>query len=150
MQVEIIESAFDPWRRLSEYRPRKSGAGAAHPGEFGAASVFVGTMRDFNQGDEVTAMYLEYYPRMTHAQIERTLERAASEHAIGDALVVHRVGEVLPGEAIVLVAVWAAHRRDAYAANRCIMEDLKSKAPFWKRETLKHGARWVKENTPGH
>ena len=145
MQVEILERAFDPWRKLSEYEP----AGSSRLGKFGATSVFVGSMRDFNQGDEVKAMTLEHYPEMTRAHVERTLERVAAERAIGDALVVHRVGEVSPGEAIVLVAVWAEHRRDAYAANRYIMEDLKSKAPFWKREVLNHGARWVKENTPG-
>lgn len=145
MPVEILEQTFDPWRKLSEYEP----AGPPRAGRFGAVSVFVGSMRDFNQGDEVKAMTLEHYPEMTRAQIERTVERAAAKHAIGDALVVHRVGKVSPGEAIVLVAVWAEHRRDAYAANRCIMEDLKSTAPFWKREFLSDGARWVKQNTPG-
>ncbi len=152
MQVKIVEHAFDPWRSLSEYKPRESFRESSRElrrGEFGAVSVFVGTMRDFNQGDEIKTMHLEHYPEMTRTHIESTVERAAAEHAISDALVIHRVGKVLPGEAIVLVAAWAAHRRAAYAANRCIMEDLKSRAPFWKRESLSDGTRWVEENTPG-
>ncbi len=148
MQVEIVEQVFDPWRRLSEYQPGRTPQ-ASRAGEFGAVSVFVGTMRDFNQGDEVKMMRLEHYPEMTRAYIESAIGHAADEYAIGDALVVHRVGEILPGEAIVLVAVWAAHRRDAYAVNRRIMEALKSGAPFWKREVLNDDTRWVRENTPG-
>ena len=142
MQIEIMEQAFDPWRRLSEY------SATAVSGQFGATAVFVGTMRNFNRGDEVKSMQLEHYPEMTSTQLERIVERAATKYAIGDALVVHRVGEILPGDAIVLVAVWAVHRRDAYAGNRDIMEELKSTAPFWKRELLSDGARWVRENTP--
>ncbi len=148
MPVEILEQTFDPWRKLSEYKPVGSSR-SSRAGRFGAVSVFVGSMRDFNLGDEVKTMTLEHYPEMTRAHLERTVERAAAEHAIGDALVVHRVGEVSPGEAIVLVAVWAEHRAAAYAANRYIIEDLKSTAPFWKREVLNDGARWVEENTPG-
>ena len=151
MYVEITEKPFDPWRLLSEYTPRVMvrGTTPARAGEFGAVAVFVGTMRDFNQGDEVKAMWLDHYPGMTRAHIERAVERAAAGYTVGDALVVHRVGGVSPGDAIVLVAVWAAHRRDAYAVNRLIMEDLKSRVPFWKRESLTDRARWVEQNTPG-
>ena len=149
MRVEISERIFDPWRRLSEYKPAASVQHGRSSAPFGALSVFVGSMRDFNQGDRVTAMRLEHYPQMTQAHLERTLKRAAEKYAIGDALLIHRVGEVLPGEPIVLIAVWAAHRRDAYAANRRIMEELKSGAPFWKQEFLDDGARWVTQNTAG-
>lgn len=152
MKVEILKQTFDPWRVLSEYRPQESlhGSSAASAGKYGAAAVFIGAMRKLNEGDAVQAMQLEHYPEMTRAHIERTIEQVAAEHMIGDALVMHRVGEVKPGETIVLVATWAEHRRNAYAANRLIMEDLKSKAPFWKREILSGGARWVEANTPGY
>ncbi len=151
MRMEIVEDVFDPWRVLSEYKPGSAlrGDAVARAGEFGAVAVFVGTMRDFNQGDAVKAMHLEHYPGMTDTHMERAVESAAARYAIGDVLLVHRVGAVLPGEAIVLVAVWAAHRGDAYGANRHIMEALKTKVPFWKRESLDSAARWVEQNTPG-
>ena len=151
MHIEIMEASFNPWQILSEYKPCTSlqGVSQARVGEFGATAVFVGTMRDYNQGDEVTSMYLEHYPEMTHTHIEQTLEHATKNYAVGDVLVIHRVGKILPGEAIVLVAVWATHRRDAYVANRYIMEALKSKTAFWKRESLVDGKRWVKTNTAG-
>ena len=151
MRIEIAEDSFDPWRVLSEYKPGSSlcGKAAARAGEFGAVAVFVGTMRDFNQGDTVRAMHLEHYPGMAHTHIKRVVESAAARYAIGDVLLVHRTGDVLPGEAIVLVAVWAAHRGDAYGANRHIMEELKVRVPFWKRESLDKATRWVERNTPG-
>ena len=150
MRVEITEKPFDPWRTLSEYRPCEAKQNsAARAGEFGAVSTFVGKMRDFNHGDEVKVMRIVHYPEMTRAHIEQTIEQVMVEHAVGDALVIHRVGDVLPGETIVLVAVWAVHRRDAYAANRCIMEDLKTRVPFWKQESLTDSTRWVEQNTPG-
>ncbi len=67
-----------------------------------------------------------------------------------DVLIVHRVGNVTIGEAIVLVAAWSAHRVDAFEATRFMMEDLKSRAPFWKKEQLEQGERWVERNTPGY
>ena len=151
MHLEITEHPLDPSRVLSGYEPGGAlhGDVAARAGAFGAISVFVGTMRDFNQGDTVKSMHLEHYPEMARACIEQVIERAADRHEIGDVLVIHRTGDVLPGEAIVLVAVWAAHRRDAYGANRYIMEELKSRVPFWKRESLEGKARWVEQNTLG-
>ena len=152
MRIEIVEGSFDPWRVLSGYKPGSMlhGNAVARAGEFGAVAVFVGTMRDFNQGDMVKAMHLEHYPGMVHTCIERLVESAAAKYSIGDVLLVHRVGDVSPGEAIVLVAVWAAHRSDAYGANRYLMEALKTSVPFWKRESLDNTVRWVEQNTPGN
>ncbi len=147
MHVEVREQPFDPWQVLPDYQA----SGAARSGGFGATAVFVGTMRDFNEGDEVQGMTLEHYPGMTERHLERILSEAAGRWALLDALVVHRVGAIRPADPIVLVAVWSAHRKDAFEACRHIMEELKSRAPFWKREQLAQGeSRWVEKNTAGY
>ena len=143
MKVEIRPQPIDPWAELVAHQ----GDG---PGRFGATAVFVGTMRDFNEGDEVRGLFLEHYPGMTEKHLQRITAAAVERWQLDDALVLHRVGEVLPGDPIVLVAVWSAHRREAFDACRFVMEDLKSKAPFWKKETLaRQSQRWVSGNTPG-
>jgi len=147
MQVKVTAEPFDPW---SEARSYQDAAGHM-AGKFGALSLFVGTMRDFNAGDEVAGMTLEHYPGMTEKALEKIVQEAAECWPVLDALVVHRVGDILPGEPIVLVAVWTSHRGDAFDASRHIMEALKSKAPFWKKERLQAtGERWVAENTDGY
>jgi len=143
--VEIRDGAFSPWDELARYENAQG-----RPGAFGAAAVFVGSMRDLNEGDEVVGMTLEHYPGMTERHIERICTEAAERWALLDSLVIHRVGDLVPGDPIVLVAVWSAHRKDAFEASRFIMEDLKSKAPFWKKEWLPSGTRWVEKNTPGY
>lgn len=142
MKVEIRELAFDPWEELLRYQ-------ASLP-SFGATCVFVGTMRDMNESTRVNHMVLEHYPGMTEKHLEDICGQAAARWDIVDVLVIHRVGDLYPTDPIVLVAVWSLHRKDAYEANRFIMEDLKSKAPFWKKETLEEGERWVERNTPGY
>lgn len=142
MKVEIREQPFDPWAELA--------AQQADLGGFGATCVFVGTMRDVNESSKVDRMMLEHYPGMTEKHLKEICEQARGRWRIIDALVVHRIGDLQPGDPIVLVAVWAGHRRDAYEANRFIMEDLKSSAPFWKKEYFGDGERWVEKNTPGY
>lgn len=142
MKVEIREQPFDPWRELAGHQ--------AFLDSFGATCVFVGTMRDFNESVRVDHMMLEHYPGMTEKHLQDICEQAAEQWTVVDALVIHRVGMIYPGDPIVLVVVWSAHRKDAYEANRFIMEDLKSSAPFWKKETLGDGERWVEKNTPGY
>jgi molybdopterin synthase catalytic subunit len=107
-------------------------------------------MRDFNEGDAVEGMMLEHYPGMTERHLERIAREATERWGLEDVLVVHRVGELRPTDPIVLVAVWSSHRKDAFEACRYLMEDLKSKAPFWKKELLESGTRWVEHNTPGY
>ena len=120
-------------------------------GKYGATSVFVGTMRDFNQDDDVQGMSLEHYPGMTEQQLGKIVAEAEAQWQILDTLVVHRVGNILPEQPIVLVAVWSSHRGDAFDASRFIMEALKSRAPFWKKEWLVNGQqRWVEKNTDGY
>lgn len=106
-------------------------------------------MRDFNEGDDVTSMVLEHYPGMTERQLEDMTREAIAAHQLEDALVIHRVGNIVPGDDIVLVAAFSAHRKAAFDACRAMMETLKSTAPFWKKETLTSGERWVEKNTAG-
>ena len=117
-------------------------------GSFGATASFIGTMRDFNEGDTVSGMHLEHYPGMTEKQLESIIDDAKSKWDILDALIVHRVGDIVPGESIVLTVVCSAHRAAAFDACRFLMEELKSRATFWKKEQLTTGdARWVEKNT---
>ena len=146
MSVRILAAGFDPWACLADYQRTRPGMAA---GQFGATAVFVGTMRDFNQGDAVQSLFLEHYPGMTESHLEKIATEAARRWELIDTLIVHRVGELKPGEPIVLVAVWSAHRKDAFGASRYVMEELKSRAPLWKKEHLAGGDRWVDKNTPG-
>lgn len=148
MLIKICPDGFDPWQEIQAYQQN---ALTTLSGKIGAASVFVGTMRDFNEGDQVKAMMLEHYPGMTEKQLTKIVVEAQSQWQILDALIVHRVGAILPDEAIVLVAVWSSHRGEAFDASRNIMEALKSKAPFWKKELLDSDQeRWVSKNTDGY
>lgn len=147
MKVTLLNEPFDPWQYLTAYRAEQSATLAAHAG---ATAVFVGTMRDFNEGTGVQAMHLEHYPGMTEKQLLALAQDALQQYGLDDVLIVHRVGTVTPKQTIVLVAVWSAHRAAAFAACRHVMETLKHRAPFWKRETLPDGShRWVEKNTPG-
>ncbi|MFA6163208.1 MAG: molybdenum cofactor biosynthesis protein MoaE [Methylobacter sp.] len=147
MTIKVSPAAFDPWHEFQVYQ--NSAKDVA--GKFGATSIFIGTMRDFNEGDDVKGMTLEHYPGMTEKQLEKIVAEAWQLWPILDVLVVHRVGNILPNEPIVLVAVWTSHRGDAFDASRYIMEELKSKAPFWKKELLKsQDERWVVKNTDGY
>ncbi|MFO7602809.1 MAG: molybdenum cofactor biosynthesis protein MoaE [Gammaproteobacteria bacterium] len=146
MHIDIVEQAFAPYTRLQEYQDQLPAAAR----QFGATAVFVGSMRDFNQGDAVQQMHLEHYPGMSEKELQRIGAEAAQQWQLLDALIVHRVGDLHPVDPIVLVAVWSVHRRDAFEACRYIMEALKSRAPFWKKETLSKGERWVDNNTAGY
>jgi molybdopterin synthase catalytic subunit len=138
---------FDPWKELQAYQDKVLSRQSA----FGATASFVGTMRDFNDGDRVDRMRLEHYPGMTERQLEQICSEARRRWEFLDVLVVHRVGAIAPGEPIVLVVVWSVHRGSAFDACRYIMEALKSRAPFWKKEQLEGGGvRWVESNTDGY
>jgi molybdopterin synthase catalytic subunit len=109
----------------------------------GAVVAFVGTVRDLNDGAQVAAMELEHYPGMTEKALDDIAAQAAARWPLFATLVIHRVGPLLPLDQIVLVAVTAAHRGDAFAACEFIMDYLKTDAPFWKKEDTPDGARWV-------
>jgi len=144
MVIEIRAEAFDPWWELMGFQQQMSGVS----GKYGATAVFVGTMRDFNEGNEVQGMFLEHYPRMTEKHLEMIAAEAVQRWELLDVLIIHRVGEICPDDTIVLVAAWTAHRAAAFEAARYLIEELKSRAPFWKKESLPEGKRWVTKNTP--
>jgi molybdopterin synthase catalytic subunit len=109
----------------------------------GAVATFIGVVRDANEGGAVAQMSLEHYPGMTEKAIEEIVEQAKARWSILDALVIHRVGRLRPGDQIVLVVTASAHRGDAFAACEFIMDYLKTRAPFWKKEEGGGAARWV-------
>ncbi|KVW94709.1 molybdopterin synthase catalytic subunit MoaE [Thiobacillus denitrificans] len=111
--------------------------------DIGAIASFVGLARDSNEGSGVQAMTLEHYPGMTEKALAALVDEARSRWALLDVTVIHRVGRLLPGDSIVLVAVASSHRGEAFAACEYIMDALKTRAPFWKKEETPEGERWV-------
>ena len=135
MPIRIQEKDFDISAEVAALRqgdPR-----------VGAVVSFLGTVRDMNEGSEVQELTLEHYAGMTEKALEEILSQAKSHWDIYQALVIHRIGPLLPEDQIVLVAVTSAHRGEAFAACEFIMDYLKTAAPFWKKENTPEGARWV-------
>jgi molybdopterin synthase catalytic subunit len=111
--------------------------------EVGAVVTFVGTVRDVNDGDAVATLELEHYPGMTEKALEAIVDEARTRFDVRGVLVIHRVGVLAPAEPIVLVAVTSTHRGEAFEACRFVMDYLKTRAPFWKKERTPSGDRWV-------
>jgi molybdopterin synthase catalytic subunit len=109
----------------------------------GAICTFTGTVRDRNDGMNVSGMELEHYPGMTEKAIEAMIDEATARFDIFAARVVHRVGLLQPLDQIVMVAVTSAHRSESFRACEFLMDYLKTQAPFWKKEQTPEGARWV-------
>lgn len=139
MAVRVQEADFDVGAELAALR-----AGDAR---IGALASFVGLVRDINDGAGVSEMTLEHYPGMTEKALADIEAEARSRWALFGVLVIHRVGELRPQDQIVLVAVTAAHRGEAFAACEFIIDYLKTRAPFWKKEATPDGARWVDART---
>ena len=135
MTVRVQTADFDVGREIAALR-----AGDAR---VGAVSSFVGTVRDVNDAATVSTLTLEHYPGMTEKALAAIVDDAKARFDILEALVVHRVGELKPTDQIVLVVVTGAHREAAFDACRFLMDYLKTKAPFWKKEVTPDGARWV-------
>ena len=131
MQVED----FDVSREIARLREADA--------RVGAVAIFVGTVRDVNDDANVRTLTLEHYPGMTESALQSIVDEARARFDILDALVVHRVGELRPQDQIVLVAVTGAHRGEAFDACRFVMDYLKTRAPFWKKERTPQGDRWV-------
>jgi len=110
--------------------------------DMGAIVTFTGVVRDL-PGDPMEAMEIEHYPGMTEAALMDIAEQAMARFSLGDALVIHRYGRLVPGEMIMMVATAARHRKNAFEAAEFLMDYLKSRAPFWKREISAKGADWV-------
>ena len=134
-RVEIREGDFDLAAEVASLRQGDGGVGAV--------VAFVGTVRDRNDGVEVATLELEHYPGMTEAAIEAMVDEATRRFEVRAVRVVHRVGVLAPLAQIVLVAVTAAHRWQAFQACEFLMDYLKTQAPFWKKEAGPDGVRWV-------
>jgi molybdopterin synthase catalytic subunit len=111
--------------------------------DIGAVATFTGICRGTEGGDAVAAMTLEHYPGMAEEEIARHVEDARSRWPLLGVTVIHRYGRLVPGDNIVLVVTAAAHREPAFAAAEFLMDYLKTRAPFWKREERPEGAQWV-------
>jgi len=135
MPVRIQTKDFDAGAEIATLR--------ANNPKIGAVASFIGVCRDANDGTAVTRMTLEHYPGMTEKALEKIAAEAKARWDVMEVLVVHRVGELKPTDQIVLVVVTGAHRGEAFAACEFIMDYLKTRAPFWKKEETPQGARWV-------
>ena len=135
MGVRVQQEDFDAGAEIARVR-------AGNP-RVGAVAAFVGVVRDMNEGSAVADMELEHYPGMTEKSIAKIIDEAKSRWETFDIDVIHRIGKLKPLDQIVLVVVSSAHRGDAFAACEFVMDYLKTRAPFWKKEQTPEGARWV-------
>ena len=133
MRLSVQEAAFDLGQEANHFANDIKGAGAI--------VTFTGVVRD--NGGQLTAMEIEHYPGMTEKAISAIMEEAVARWGLADALVIHRYGVLRSGEPIMMVATAASHRADAFAAAEFLMDYLKSRAPFWKKEISALGADWV-------
>lgn len=138
--TDIIRVQTSDFDLAAEYRALRAASA-----QTGAIVTFTGLVRDFNQGDQVATMTLEHYPGMTEKVLADIVARARQRWRLQAVGVVHRVGALAPGEQIVFVGSASAHRGDAFAACEFIMDFLKTRAPFWKKERTGSGERWVDE-----
>lgn len=135
MRIAVQNEAFDLGAEVDAMRQGRT--------DIGAIASFVGLARDMNEGSGVAAMTLEHYPGMTEKALAALVDEACSRWTLLDVTVIHRVGRLLPGDPIVLVAVAGSHRGEAFAGCEFIMDYLKTRAPFWKKEETPAGERWV-------
>lgn len=133
--VRIDESPFDPAQELAAFE--------GVPGEAGAVVAFVGKVRAEAGDNPVRALYLEHYPGVTERLIAEFAAEARKRWTLLDGLIIHRVGELTPGESIVMVCASAAHRREAFEAADFLMDYLKTKALFWKKEIREASDAWI-------
>lgn len=133
--VRIQTQDFDLGLEISQLRAGQS--------DIGAVATFIGTVRDMNHDASIRAMELEHYPGMTERALEMIESKACARWPLQGVTIIHRVGLLQPCEQIVMVAVASRHRHAAFEACEYIMDYLKTRAPFWKKETTPTGARWV-------
>jgi molybdopterin synthase catalytic subunit len=135
MPVRVQTEDFDVAKELAQLRAGNRAVGAV--------AAFIGVVRDLNDNADVRTLTLEHYPGMTEKALAGIVAEAMERWSVCDALVIHRVGLLQPTDQIVLVAVTSAHRGEAFAACEFIMDYLKTRAPFWKKEDTAAGERWV-------
>lgn len=134
MRIVVQDAPFDLGQESADF--------ASGHRDMGAIVTFTGIVRDLPD-DPMEAMEIEHYPGMTEAALAEIAQQAIDRFSLGDALVIHRYGRLIPGEMIMMVATAARHRKDAFEAAEYLMDYLKSRAPFWKREITAKGADWV-------
>lgn len=134
-RITVQQNDFDPGSELAALTDGRT--------DIGAAVSFVGLVRDIAGSEKVSAMTLEHYPGMTERQLEKIAHDAMQRWPLDDVRIIHRFGRLLAGDRIVLVITLSAHRRAAFEACDFIMDFLKSRAPFWKREETDDGEKWV-------
>jgi molybdopterin synthase catalytic subunit len=142
MDVRVLTEAFDPQAECAAF--------AAGRFDAGALVSFVGLCRETGADGTVQALHLQQYPGFTLREMQRMAQEVATRFCCPDLLVLHRVGEILPGEAIVLVAALSAHRAEAFEAVRVLMDYLKTDAPLWKKEIGPQGVRWIEPRPHDH
>ena len=133
--IKVQEQAFDVGAEIAAIKLGKT--------QIGGTAIFVGTVRDLNDGKGVSALTLEHYPGMTDKALAAIEADARTRWALEDVLIVHRVGRMEPGDDVVLVICCSAHRQNAFDACQFLMDYLKTKAPFWKLEEGDGEASWV-------
>lgn len=135
MIVRVSATAFDPQAETAAF--------AAGRSDMGGLATFVGSCRDHHDGRRVDELFLDHYPGFTETEIARIAADVGRRCGCADLLVIHRVGRIVPGDAIVLVAALSQHRAPAFDVVRLLMDYLKTDAPLWKRETGPDGTRWI-------
>lgn len=140
--IRVQHESFDPGQEQQALVGERS--------DIGAVVSFTGLVRDFNERPEVEALTLEHYPGMTESALGDIVEEAKARWPLQGVRLIHRVGRLTPGDSIVLVVVASAHRRAAFEACDFIMDYLKTRAPFWKKEHTAAGQYWVSERASDH
>lgn len=133
VRIRVQQAPFDAGEELNAFTARQKGVGAV--------VTFSGIVRDIADG--LQAMEIEHYPGMTEAALTEIAQNAMQRWSLGDVLIVHRFGLLAASEPIMMVATSSRHRADAFAAAEFLMDYLKSRAPFWKKEVSNKGAQWV-------
>ena len=147
LHIELLTEPFEPLQKLEQWQQERNNA---DPEASAAEALFIGRVRgQSSDGQPLCALELEHYPGMTERQLERLATARGQRHGVHPGLVLHRIGRVLPGEAIVLVAIAADRRGPAQRCCQELLEALKHEAPFWKREWRADGSgHWITGNTP--
>lgn len=135
IHISIQEEVFDSGEELIRLQGDETG--------IGAIVSFLGLVRDIHKGDTVNTLTLEHYPGMTESSLQDIAKQAEKRWALQGIRIIHRVGTLSPSDVIVLVAVASKHRGNAFSACEYIMDYLKTRAPFWKKEVTSDGERWV-------
>ena len=140
--IRVQTDDFDPGAELEQLRLRNKG-------QAGAVVSFTGLVREMNEGEAITKMTLEHYPGMTETALKQIEQEANQRWELTDSIIIHRTGSLDPNDNIVFVAAASKHRKQAFRACEYMIDTLKTTAPFWKKETVPTGTRWVEPGTSG-